>query len=103
MAELIWAGKQSTSSPPPIYSFHTCEVYNAEETRLPNEYWHNRLILGDKHDVLPALLPEFVGRINLIYIDPPFMTGRHFASYSDTWSNNLDTYLQWLCETLVLL
>jgi site-specific DNA-methyltransferase (adenine-specific)/adenine-specific DNA-methyltransferase len=57
---------------------------------------------------LPALLPEFAGKVNLIYIDPPFMTGRDFKSgerlvYSDTWHNNLDSYLQWLYETLVLL
>ncbi|MGH2495592.1 MAG: DNA methyltransferase [Ktedonobacteraceae bacterium] len=70
--------------------------------------WHNRLILGDKQHVLPALLPEFAGKIHLIYIDPPFMTGRDFKSgeqlaYSDKWDNNLDIYLQWLYETFVLL
>lgn len=73
-----------------------------------NDPWHNRLILGDKQHVLPALLPEFAEKINLIYIDPPFMTGRDFKSgeqlaYSDRWNNNLDLYLQWLYETVVLL
>jgi len=70
--------------------------------------WHNRLILGDKSQTLSALLPEFAGKVNLIYIDPPFMTGRDFKSgeqlaYSDKWDNNLDAYLQWLYETFVLL
>src|SRR5712691_13249724 len=70
--------------------------------------WHNRLILGDKSQTLPALLPEFADKVNLIYIDPPFMTGRDFKSgeqlaYSDKWDNNLDAYLQWLYETFVLL
>ncbi len=37
--------------------------------------WRNRLIWGDKKYVLPALLPEFAGKVNLIYIDPPFATG----------------------------
>jgi site-specific DNA-methyltransferase (adenine-specific) len=74
----------------------------------PTAPWQNRLILGDKQYVLPTLLPEFAGKVNLIYIDPPFMTGRDFKSgerlvYSDKWSNNLDTYLQWLYETIVLL
>lgn len=41
--------------------------------------WRNRLILGDKKYVLPALLPEFAGKINLIYIDPPFDTGAYFS------------------------
>ncbi|HEY6542755.1 MAG TPA: site-specific DNA-methyltransferase [Ktedonobacteraceae bacterium] len=70
--------------------------------------WHNRLILGDKQDVLPALLPEFAEKFNLIYIDPPFMTGRDFKSggqlaYSDKWGNNLDVYLRWLYETIISL
>jgi hypothetical protein len=29
--------------------------------------------------VLPSLLPEFAGRVNLIYIDPPFDTGADFS------------------------
>jgi len=74
----------------------------------PTTPWHNRLILGDKQHVLPVLLTEFAEKINLIYIDPPFMTGRDFKSgervaYSDKWDNNLDTYLQWLYEALMLL
>lgn len=74
----------------------------------PPSQWHNRLILGDKQYILPALLPEFAGKVNLIYIDPPFMTGRDFKNgeqlaYSDKWGNNLEMYLQWLYETLALL
>ena len=74
----------------------------------PAHTWQNRLILGDKQHVLPALLPEFAEKINLIYIDPPFMTGRDFKSgqqmaYSDKWDSNLDVYLQWLYEAFVLL
>jgi len=74
----------------------------------PAHTWQNRLILGDKQHVLPALLPEFAGKIDLIYIDPPFMTGRDFKSgqqlaYSDKWDSDLDVYLQWLYETFVLL
>ena len=32
------------------------------------EEWRNRLIWGDKKYVLPSLLPEFSGQVNLIYI-----------------------------------
>ena len=35
--------------------------------------------LGDKKYVLPSLLPEFAGKVNLIYIDPPFDTGADFS------------------------
>ncbi len=41
--------------------------------------WRNRLIWGDKKYVLPSLLAEFAGKVNLIYIDPPFNTGQDFS------------------------
>lgn len=92
----------------------------------------NRLIWGDKKYVLPSLLTEFAGKINLIYIDPPFDTGADFSftatvpddpdtpeddsfvftkepsiieqkAYRDTWGRGLDSYLQWFYETVVLL
>jgi len=103
MAELIWKSKPST--PLVLASAHL----HASETFPPQaHHWHNRLIYGDKSDVLPALLPEFTNAVDLIYIDPPFMTGRNFMSnsqlaYSDTWHNDLDAYLSWLYEVLLLL
>ena len=128
MAELVWQRKSKPENK------HSPEVHtnSGDGVRLPKVLvttetigpqpdnlqpamssstiapWHNRLILGDKQYVLPALLPEFTGNVNLIYIDPPFMTGRDFKSgehlaYSDKWHHNLDSYLQWLYETLVLL
>lgn len=72
--------------------------------------WHNRLISGNISDVLPALRTEFANKVDLIYIDPPFMTGKDFMNgngtelaYSDKWNSDLDTYLQWLYETIALL
>src|SRR5216110_2733519 len=70
--------------------------------------WHNRLIYGDKNLVLPALTYELSGKIDLIYIDPPFMTGRTFnkgsqIAYHDIWHNDLDIYLSWLYKTLRML
>ena len=114
MAELTWKGKYRIDdkqlSPPATPHLHTCETFSTtSKTDEPGteptlaDGWHNRLILGDKRDILPALLPEFAERVNLIYIDPPFMTGRNFISYSDKWNNDLDAYLQWLYETFVLL
>src|SRR5438045_4042792 len=121
MVELVWKGKQTLEPASIINSKistqHLCtfESYPAQSTeKLTNpplnsiRTWHNRLILGDKSSILPALLPEFTGQINLIYIDPPFMTGRDFKNgehlaYSDKWDNNLDAYLQWLYEAFMLL
>ncbi len=115
MAELQWQGKTSA---PSTESFaheaqarlHTHEVYPASMSVEMTTHlaWQNRLIRGERAEVLAALLPEFAGRVNLVYIDPPFMTGRDFKSgaqlaYSDKWQGNLDAYLQWLATTLRLL
>ncbi|GCE12981.1 DNA methyltransferase [Tengunoibacter tsumagoiensis] len=117
MAELIWKGKPASlipaSSPhiPSPRPLLTQQVYMPESPQgttshdSPSTAWQNRLIWGDKTAFLPALLVDFAGTIDLIYIDPPFMTGRTFRRgaeivYHDTWNNDLDIYLQWLYETL---
>ena len=115
MANLIWSGKPHDLNENTISSaqthLQTQEVVThptSENAPIPYAGWYNRLIHGDKAIILPALLSEFASTINLIYIDPPFMTGRDFISgtqlaYSDKWNKELDSYLTWLYETLVLL
>jgi site-specific DNA-methyltransferase (adenine-specific) len=118
MAELIWKGKwESTQSPilpatdkhlETIVYFHGMLESQGVETEQPPTDWYNRLIRGERREVLVSLLGEFAGKVNLVYIDPPFMTGRDFTSgaqvaYSDKWNNDLDGYLPWLYETFVLL
>lgn len=94
--------------------------------------WRNRLIWGDNKYVLPSLLNEFMGKIDLIYIDPPFTTGQDFSfvatipdvannpedgsfsflkepsileqrAYRDMWGGGLDSYLQMMYERLSLM
>ena len=121
MVELVWKGKQTLkpanlkNTKIPVQHLCTFESYPGQSTEKctnpplnSTPTWQNRLILGDKSSILPALLPEFTGQVNLIYIDPPFMTGRDFKNgeqlaYSDKWDNNLDIYLQWLYEAFILL
>lgn len=128
MAELVWKGKDESSfqgssqipgrSVAPsrieqhlltseIFDGQLRQTHSGPELCLPG-CWYNRLIQGDNSEVLPALLPEFAGQVNLIYIDPPFMTGRDFKSgghlaYSDRWDHGPDAYLQWLYEMFTLL
>lgn len=146
--ELIWDGKYDKDGKrvAPLrvaLPFQTVETVNESvQERQKNllfesreEYGgesRNRLIWGDKRYVLPSLLPEFAGKVNLIYIDPPFDTGADFSftatvpdhpdtseddsfeftkepsiieqkAYRDTWGRGLDSYLQWLYQTVVLL
>lgn len=89
--------------------------------------WHNLLFHGDNKDVLATLLEKgFRGKIDLIYIDPPFKSGADYVRkvelrgvknlnklenedasilqqtmYFDIWNN--DNYLQFMYERLLLL
>jgi adenine-specific DNA-methyltransferase len=135
--ELIWDGKYDANgrriaSPRIALPFQTVEIVNEsaqERQRLrffsePEQTeWRNRLIWGDKKYVLPALLDEFVGAVDLVYIDPPFFTGDDFSfstsingegftrepslieqkAYRDTWGSGLDGYLDWFYNTLLYL
>ncbi len=140
MTELLWDGKYDSDhhriGPVRIaLSFQTVETVNESAAVRAHQYdlwargeetaWRNRLIWGDKKYVLPSLLPEFAGKVNLIYIDPPFATGADFSfttlipesdesltkepsmieqkAYRDTWGRGLDSYLQWFAETVTLL
>ncbi|MCI0691858.1 hypothetical protein L0337_07600 [candidate division KSB1 bacterium] len=118
MTELLWEGKyKDNSAPHPLNSkeaergkkvapvrialpFQTIETVNesaADRSRNLDLFasgretdWRNRLIWGDKKYVLPSLLPEFAGKVNLIYIDPPFDTGADF-SFTATIPDHPDT------------
>jgi adenine-specific DNA-methyltransferase len=146
MVELTWDGKwKDGKKQGPVriaLPFQTIETVNestqARQRSLElfatgrESEWRNRLIWGDKKYVLPSLLPEFAGKVNLIYIDPPFDTGADFSftatipdqpdseedapafftkepsiieqkAYRDTWVGGLDSYLQWFIETVSVL
>ena len=63
----------------------------------------NKLILGDNLEILRTLPSEC---IDLIYIDPPFFSGRNYnviwgdtnevRSFFDVWEGGIDSYLVWL-------
>jgi adenine-specific DNA-methyltransferase len=62
----------------------------------------NRLVLGDCLELMGHLR---TASLDLIYVDPPFATGRQqegtaraagTLSYSDVWAGGLDSYLPWL-------
>lgn len=134
MTELIWEGKYDKDgrkvAPLRVsLPFQTVETVNEsvrERQRSLDLFggerdkeWRNRLIWGDKKYVLPALLAELAGKVDLIYIDPPFYTGDDFTlqikveageftkqpslierkAYYDTWGHGLDGYLRWFYET----
>ena len=54
----------------------------------------NLFIEGDNLEVLKILQKSYAGKIKLIYIDPPYNTGKDFV-YPDNYTDNLDTYLKY--------
>jgi adenine-specific DNA-methyltransferase len=91
----------------------------------PGDDWRNKLIWGDNLYVMGSLLEKYAGKIDLIYIDPPFATGGDFSivtnigdgeeeivkeqsiieetTYRDTWGKGLDSYLQMIQSRILLL
>ena len=53
----------------------------------------NLYIEGDNLEVLKLLQKSYYGKIKLIYIDPPYNTGKDFI-YSDNYKDNLENYLE---------
>jgi adenine specific DNA methylase Mod len=71
----------------------------------------NTIYCGDNLDVMAKLLPAYKGKIDLIYIDPPYATGKDFKykddngdlqfAYSDKFT--LKAYLEMITPRLVLM
>ena len=54
----------------------------------------NLIIEGDNLEVLKLLQKSYLGKVKMIYIDPPYNTGKDFI-YPDNYSESLDTYLRY--------
>ena len=52
-------------------------------------------IEGDNYPVLKKLAGDLAGKVNLIYIDPPYNTGNDFT-YNDDFATGQDRHSQWL-------
>ncbi len=113
---LSWKGKRPFRSTQ-YFPAQLKEVYGQED----DNGWINKIFWGDNLQVMSHLLKEFRGKVDLVYIDPPFdskadykkkikLKAQQVASdttsfeekqYSDIWSN--DDYLQFMYERIVLL
>lgn len=142
--ELVWEGKYDeygrrrevdiAGSAMPLQRIETVDepasrinvqggLFNAAKAHA--DEFRNRLIWGDNKLVMASLLKEFKGKIDLIYIDPPFDVGADFTmnvpigdesetvgkdqstlemvAYRDMWGKGTDSYLHMMYERLVLL
>jgi adenine-specific DNA-methyltransferase len=54
----------------------------------------NLIIEGDNLEVLKLLQKSYLGKVKMIYIDPPYNTGNDFI-YPDNYAESLQTYLEY--------
>ena len=54
----------------------------------------NIIIEGDNLEVLKLLQKSYLGKVKVIYIDPPYNAGNDFI-YPDNYTESLDTYLEY--------
>ena len=147
--ELVWEGKYDEygtrrtvhlpSTPLPLQRIETIdEPHDREKALQPRLFdesafhkkahrddFRNMLIWGDNKLAMASLLGQFRGKIDLIYIDPPFDVGADFTmqvqmgeegeplqkeqsileavAYRDTWGKGTDSYLHMMYERLLLM
>ena len=113
--ELRWAGKRP---------FKSTQYYPAQKKESygdPTDGWWNRIYWGDNLQVMSHLLREFRGKVDFVYIDPPFDSKADYKKsidikgasasndhssfeekqYTDMWSS--DQFLQFMYERLTLI
>ncbi|MBM6682337.1 site-specific DNA-methyltransferase [Collinsella intestinalis] len=112
--ELRWTGKRP---------YRSTQYYPAQLKETFGELrdgWMNKIFWGDNLQVMSHMLKEYRGKIDLIYIDPPFdskadykkkikLRGKQVSGdslafeekqYGDIWSS--DEYLQFMYERMIL-
>ncbi len=142
--ELVWEGKYDeygnrrevdiAGCAMPLQKIETVDEPRSraegQQLRFDTEKAHrddfrNMLIWGDNKLVMASLLKDFKGKIDLIYIDPPFDVGADFTmdvligdsresvekdqsvlemvAYRDMWGRGVDSYLQMMHDRLLLM
>jgi adenine-specific DNA-methyltransferase len=66
----------------------------APQESVDFETTENLIIEGDNLEVLKLLQKAYLGKVKMIYIDPPYNTGNDFI-YPDNYTESLQTYLEY--------
>jgi len=88
---LFWPGKREARKRASEPSKKTLVLANGEG--IDEEKTKNIYIEGDNLEVLKLLQKAYAGKIKMIYIDPPYNTGKDFI-YDDNFSESIDEYLK---------
>ena len=89
--QFTWPGKKQsiiTANAPISKTLRPCREESVDFDNTENLY-----IEGDNLDVLKLLREDYLGKVKMIYIDPPYNTGNDFI-YEDNFVNSVDDYIQ---------
>lgn len=87
--ELTWIGKEHRPRLEPRILIEDGRFSYHAAVRRSDSLFHNTLIRGDNLLALRALESDFFGKIDCIYIDPPYNTGSAFKHYDDGVEHSL--------------
>lgn len=89
---LFWAGKRRAlrAAQEPTTATLKPDFENSKDWDTTK----NVFIEGDNLEVLKILQKHYHGKIKMIYIDPPYNTGKDFV-YPDNYKEGIETYLEW--------
>lgn len=115
LVELQWKDKTPVTMPHDQSSrLEKIEVYDLYANHTTFE---NQLVWGENSQILGHWLKQYKGKVDLIYLDPPFDAGIDFTmtvpigksgenievpAYEDRWNEGIHTYLQMIYERLFL-
>ena len=89
---LNWPGKAACMKviqAPSVGTLKPCRADSVDWDKTGNIF-----IEGDNLEVLKLLQKAYFGKVKMIYIDPPYNTGKEFI-YPDKYAETLDTYLEY--------
>ncbi len=89
--QFTWPDKRAASrlaNAPVNLTLRPCREESVDFDTTENLY-----IEGDNLDVLKVLRETYLGRVKMIYIDPPYNTGNEFV-YNDDFAESYDGYLE---------
>ena len=89
--QMTWPDKKQailTANSPIAKTLRPCKEKSVDFDNTKNIY-----IEGDNLDVLKLLRETYLGKVKMIYIDPPYNTGNDFV-YNDDFATDTDDYLQ---------
>ena len=88
--QFTWPGKKNAmllANVPITATLRPCREESVDFGHTENLY-----VEGDNLEVLKLLQETYLGRVKMIYIDPPYNTGNDFV-YSDNFAESMDEYL----------